>query len=132
MNLPSHYIHHLPSDGPALAGLGIGSLVLGRLLGKSNAKHSEEVSICRPHVNVGLNQCLITQRQPSTKLIPFNNYFCKQYRFDSRQILAEHKPTLTWRFFTSNLSLSVVRHIPWKFVRTFFPWTSSEISRNFL
>lgn len=40
--------------------------------------------------------------------------------------------TLAWRFFTSNLNLSVVRHMPWKFVRTFLPWMSSEISLNFL
>merc|ERR1719445_1844310 len=35
-------------------------------------------------------------------------------------------------FFTMDLSLSVVRFIPWKFVRQFLPWTSSQISLNFL
>lgn len=39
---------------------------------------------------------------------------------------------LTCHFLTSDLSLSVVMSIPWKLVRQFFPWTSSQISLNFL
>ena len=35
-------------------------------------------------------------------------------------------------FFTIEQSLSRVRSIPWKFVRTFLPWTSSAINLNFL
>merc|ERR1719369_875397 len=35
-------------------------------------------------------------------------------------------------FFTMDLNLSVVKPMPWKLVRQFFPWTSSQISLNFL
>ena len=39
---------------------------------------------------------------------------------------------LTCHFFTIDRSLSVVRFIPWKLVRTLRLWTSSAISLNFL
>lgn len=72
VNLPGHYIHHLLPNRSTLAGLGISSLSLGGLLGKSNTENSEEVPICRLHINIGLNQCLITRRPPNTKLMLFN------------------------------------------------------------
>ena len=39
---------------------------------------------------------------------------------------------LTCHFFTIDLSLSVVRFMPWKLVSTLRPWTSSAINLNFL
>ena len=38
----------------------------------------------------------------------------------------------TCHFFTSDLNLSVVMFMPWKLVRQFLPWTSSQINLNFL
>ena len=66
---------------------------------------------------------------------------CKHASIKSRSYYKNNKDIPKWKFYrqeltchflTSDLSLSVVMSMPWKLVRQFFPWTSSQISLNFL
>ena len=70
-------------------------------------------------------------------LLIYQNYFGESYIFLGDQFSKvsteghnSWKPAPTCHFLTIDRSLSVVRSIPWKFVRTFLPCTSSAIRRN--
>jgi len=95
---------------------------------------------CIVHVSVMLSISACTKQSLKPHymlLLIYQNYFKEGYTFLGDQFSKvstagqnSRQPVPTCHFLTIDRSLSVVRSIPWKFVRTFLPCTSSAIRRN--
>lgn len=98
-------------------------LLIGTLLGKSNAEHAKGVAVSCLHINMSLNQSLpLTYKRP--KLVR-----CEIHSLKNEGLISHNFKKASY---CKKINNTVWITPTQKLVRTFFPWTSSALNRIFL